>query len=150
MLVSSDRDTRQFKLGLAHESRVTTGHLAHFSNTGTFCPERSGTQIRQTWQVRNETQWQGCVHEACVAALNPSQYSRDITRPHVQSHGGSFGSRARRQAIVGVRVRSSARARCQLGDCCWKEEVSLKMELWGQACSKPGGYGSERSCIKTS
>lgn len=43
MLASSDRDTWQFKLGLDHESRVTTGHLAHFSSTGTFCSETSGT-----------------------------------------------------------------------------------------------------------
>lgn len=141
MLASSDRDTQQFKLGLDHESRVTTGHLAHCCNTGTSSSERSGTSVGQTWQVRSEMHWQGCAHEACVAALNPSWCSWDMAHQSIHICTGRAGSGARRQASVGVRVRSSAGARCQLGDCCWRREVSLKMELRGQACLKSGDYG---------
>lgn len=73
--------------------------------------------------------WQGCVHEVCMAALDPSQYSQDITYQSVHSHTDSFGSRARREANVGVRIGSSTEVRCQVWDCCWKEGLSLKMEL---------------------
>lgn len=145
-LASSDRDTWQFKLGLDRESQVMTGHLAHFSHTGNFCSERSGTWIRQTWQVRSEMHWQGCVHEVCTAALNPSRSSRDITHQSLHSHTGSFGSGARRWVSVGIR----SRAVRKWGDGCWKEEISLEMEPWGQACLKSGGYESGWSCIKTS
>lgn len=78
MLASSDRDTQQFKLGLAHESRVATGHLAHFSKTGTFLLR----EVQGLYKTDMAGQEWNALAGLCALSLRGSTQSKPVQPGH--------------------------------------------------------------------